>query len=98
MNRILYIALVISILTYNLWSYFPKGFFYVGNAMFIFLLCLYIFIRDNKSFITFVLIALSISNLFDELIFDPLNININEILFTIFIVCFWNVKKLINAR
>ena len=98
MNRLLYIALFISILTYNLWNYFPKGFFYMGNAMFIFVLCLYIFLRDNKSFITFVLMALSISNLLDEIIFDPLKININEILFALFIICSWNLNKLINAR
>jgi hypothetical protein len=98
MNRILYIALLVSILTYNLWSYFPKGFFYIGNAIFIFLLCFYIFIINNKNFITFVLMALSISNLFDELIFDPLTLNINEFLFAIFIICFWDIKKLLNAR
>jgi len=97
MNRILYIALLVSILTYNLWIYLPKGFFYIGNAIFIFILCFYIFIINNKSFITFVLMALSISNLLDELLFDPLKLNINEFLFTVFIVVFWNIKKTLNA-
>lgn len=70
MKFILYIAFFISILTYNLWVYYPKGTFYIGNALFIFFLCLYVYLKDKQSFITFVIFSLSISNLLDELFFD----------------------------
>jgi len=79
-KSILYIALAISVVTYLFWDFMPKGSWYVGNGFFIFLLCLYLFLKDKKSFICFALLTLSLNNLLDELLFDPKNLGINEII------------------
>lgn len=80
MKVLLYISLIISILTYNLWGYLPKESFYIGNSVFIFLICTYIFFKERKSNIKFVLFSLSLNNLFDELFFDNTKLELNELL------------------
>jgi hypothetical protein len=89
---LLYVATALSVATYSFWQQLPKGSFYIGNSIFIFLLCFFIFIKDRKSFITFVLLALSINNLFDELFFNPKNIGINEYLVLLILPLIWFVK------
>lgn len=94
---LLYIAIIISLLTYNLWQYFPKGFFYVGNAMFIMLLSFYLYLKEPKSFITFIIFTLSINNLLDELFFGNTETHIHEIL-TAMIILIIGLKKYYNDR
>lgn len=54
MNKlIMYIALILSIVTYLLWELLPKGSFYIGNALVILMLCTYLFFNDKKSFVKF---------------------------------------------
>ena len=98
MKIILYIALFISILTYNLWHYLPKESFYIGNALFIFLICLYVYLKESSYFITFVLVTLSFSNLLDELLFDPTKLQKNEIIISLLIPIIWWLKIKLNAR
>jgi hypothetical protein len=97
MKIILYIALFISIITYSFWGLFPKGWnvFYIGNALFVFLLSFYIFIQNKESFITFVMFGFCLNNLLDELFFDPLNLQLNELLIAVAIPLVWlaNNKK-----
>ena len=90
---ILYIATVISLITYLFWEYLPKGGFYVGNALFIFLLCIYLFLNDKKSIIKFILLALSLNNLLDEMFFDNTKLELNEILTALTIFIFAIIKK-----
>jgi len=98
MKYILHIATIISIITYMLWDFLPKGSFYIGNGLFIFLLCVYIFSEDRKSFIKFVLFSLSLNNLFDELFFNPTKLGINESLLFVFIIVIGFFKYRRNAR
>ena len=80
MKYLLRISILISILTYSFWNYFPKGVFYIGNGLFIALICAYIFFTDRKSNIKFILFSLSLNNLFDELFFDNMKLELNELL------------------
>lgn len=97
MKFILYVALFVSLITYLFWSYLPKGSFYVGNSLFIMLICFYIFVTDRKSAIKFILFSLSINNLLDELFFDNTILQINEIITGICILIFALIRK-INDR
>lgn len=89
---ILIIAIVLGVATYQLWSFFPKGFFYVGNALFIMLLSVYIY-AENKNIVTFVLFGYSINNLLDEFIFNPKEFGSNEIIIAIVIPLIYYLKK-----
>lgn len=98
MKILLNIATVISILTYLFWSKFPKGFFYIGNAIFIFMLCLVIYLKNKEKFICFFLLCISISNLVDELFFDPTKLGLNELFLAVTLPVIWYIKSRRNAR
>jgi len=68
--------------------YLPKGSFYIGNAIFISLICYYIYYNFKKHWIAFLLFSLSLNNLVDELLFDNTKIQLNELFFTLIIVYF----------
>lgn len=65
---ILYLAIILSIFTYNFWIYLPKHSFYIGNSIVVALLSIYLFKEDKKSFIKFFIFELSIANLMKEII------------------------------
>lgn len=90
---ILYIATAISLITYLFWSYLSKGSFYIGNSIFIMLLCVYLFLNEKGSIIKFILLALSLNNLIDEMFFDNTKIELNEILTALTIFIFAIIKK-----
>lgn len=98
MNYLLHIATPVSLMTYLFWEQLPKGSFYIGNALFIFLLCIHIYKEGRQSFIKFVLLCLSLNNLLDELFFNPTELGINELFFTISIPITWFIKRNKNAR
>ena len=97
MKFLLYIATNVSLVTYLFWEQLPKGSFYIGNALFIFLLCTYLFVADSKSFIKFVLFGFALNNLIDELYFNPTKLQVNEILTAIAVLGF-GIKKYYNDR
>jgi len=88
----LYIATIIGISTYLTWSYFGDKFFFVGNALFIFLLCMIIYSQNQKLFISFFLFWGSLGNLLDELIFDPTKLGLNELALFIALPLIWLYK------
>ena len=99
MIKILYIALFVSIITYSFWENIPIDyFFYYGNALFIFLLCFYIFFTDKKSVIKFVLFSLSLNNLFDEITNKADKLYFSEILTGVAIILFAFYKNYYNDR
>lgn len=75
--KLIWVATVISIATYLFWHDFPKGYFYVGNGLFIFLISLVIFLQNRKLFVSFFLLCIAFNNLMDELFFDPTKLGIN---------------------
>lgn len=80
------LAIIISIITYSFWWAFPKGTFYIGNAIVFFLIGLHLFLKDKKSNTYFLLFALSFNNILDEVFFDNETFGINEVFFTIGII------------
>ncbi len=92
MKAYLYIALFLGIFTYMFWQFMPKGTFYVGNALFIFLLASYIFSLNNRSFIKFLIFGLSFGNLMDELYFDPTKLGANELALVLVLPIIWFFK------
>lgn len=81
-NRLIIVAILLSVVTFLLWDYIYEFFkidiYYLGSALFIFVISLIIFLTYSRLFISFLLLCLSINNLLDELFFDPKKIQINE--------------------
>jgi hypothetical protein len=96
-KKILGIAVAVSIVTYLLWkpilNMFQIHTFYIGNALFIFLLAMYIKRTTEPSFITFFLVCLATSNLIDELFFDNTKFGINEIIATIILPMYYYLNE-----
>lgn len=97
-NRLLWIATIISIVAFSFWRYLWDYAFYHIIAIFIFLLSLIIFIQNKRLFIAFFLFSASIGNLLDELFFGNTTTTKNEIIFALTIPLIWYIKKLWNAR
>jgi len=98
MKSIAWAALIVSIITYSFWGYLPKGSFYLGNALLIFLLCTCLFLVNRNSFVFYLLTCYSFNNLLDELFFDPKVLSINEKTFAVAVVIIWILKTKRNAR
>ena len=98
MKKILYIAIALSLVNYSLWRYFPEGTFYVLNALFITLLCVFIYLENRKSFVCWLLLMLSINNLADEFFFDATKLQLNELIFALSLPFIWVIKILRNDK
>jgi len=83
-NKVLFVAILISLATYLFWELMPKNSFYIGNALFIVILSGYIY-NLKKNILTFFLLSISINNLLDELIFDPTKLGWSELVLIIVI-------------
>ncbi len=98
MKYLLPISIIVSIITYSFWIFLPKGSFYIGNGLFIFLVCSYIFSIDKRNVWAFILWGLSINNLADELFFDNTKLEFNEIVVGVAIIIIAIIKIKKNAR
>ena len=97
MNKlILYIALVLSVVTYLLWELLPKGSFYIGNSLVIFLLCTYLFFNDKKSFVKFCFFQLSLSNLIQEICNSNTILEFSELLLILIVPFVWYVRNVLK--
>jgi len=97
MNKIiLYIALILSIVTYLLWELMPKGFFYIGNAITILMLCTYLFYNDKKSFVKFCFFQLSLSNLIQEFCNSNTRLEYAELLLILIVPSVWYVRNILK--
>ena len=96
-DRLLKILILVGIVTYSLWqpilNYTGLHIFYIGNALFIFLMALYIRQISKPSFLTFFLFCGTLNNLLDELLFDPKKIGINEYIATAIIIIIYFLKE-----
>ena len=93
---ILYIALVISILTYFFWEVMFKNAFYIGNALFILMLCTYLYQQDKKSFIKFCLFNLSLTNFLQEIFNKNITLGYAELLLIIFVPLIWYIRNVLK--
>ena len=95
------LAFIIGLFTYLFWNVILKKFdipiFYIGNALFLFLLCVLSYI-NLKNLFSFLLICLSLNNLLDELFFDNTKTSTNEIFLALTLPFFWFIIKKYNAR
>jgi hypothetical protein len=88
-DKTLWLAIFVCLVTYLFWKPLYDlgiGVYYIGNALFIFLLALYIKQVSKPSFLTFFLFCLALNNLLDELLFDNTKFGINEIIATILLI------------
>lgn len=88
----LYLALFISIMTYSFWTFLPKESFYKGNALYLLLISGYIFSKERKSLITFIIFELTISYFFKEMFLNPKELYLIEALLIIIIPVIWYRK------
>ena len=95
-DNILWVAICIGAITYTFWKpLFDMNIdiFYIGNAIFIFLLAVYIKQISKPSFLTFFLFCVTFNNLLDELLFDNTKFGINEIIATILLFLVYYLRK-----
>lgn len=92
-DRLTWVALSISVATYQLWPYLPKGSIFVGLAIFYTILAYIIFKQNTNRFVYFLLFCLTINNLLDELFFDPKSNGLNEIAACLLIPIIWLYRK-----
>jgi len=92
-NKLLWVATIISIATFQLWAYLPKGSFYIGNGLFYVLLAIVIFLQNKRLFVSFLLLCLTVNNLLDELFFDPTKNGINEFVFAVLTPIIYYARK-----
>jgi len=78
---ILYLSLVFAVA-----ADMVHGFYYIGTGIFFMLISLYIFIGDKYSFVKFVLLWLSVWNVFKELFLDPLHFDAKEMAIIISVI------------
>lgn len=78
---ILYLSLIFAVL-----ADMVHGFYYIGTAVFFMLISLYIFIGDKLSFVKFVLLWMSVWNLFKELFLDPLHFTAKEMVVILIVI------------
>lgn len=90
--------LVFSAPGFSAYYGFPANLYYIGIALSIFLFHLFIFLNFRKYFVTFLLLALSVNKLLDEIIFDPTKLQLNELLFTFAIVIFGLYRQRLISR
>jgi hypothetical protein len=90
--KLIWVATIVSIATYLFWDYFPKGSFYIGNAIFILLISIVIYIQNKGKFISFYLLCIAVNNLMDELLFTPCKLGLNEIMLALILPLFWLIK------
>lgn len=92
MEKLKGISVLVGVSTGLFWSYLPKGSYYIGISILIFLLCLFVFRQNKKSFFGFLLFSYSINNLMDELFFDNTVIGLNELALLLIIPIIWLLK------
>lgn len=95
MKWLLYLAFIVSLITWSFWTYIKDytgvQIFYVGVAIFILLLTLYMYILEKGSFIKFLLFELSVANLIKELFLDPGKLTLEEAMLIVYLPFIWYI-------
>lgn len=87
-----------SIFSWQLWPYLPKGYFYKGVAFTFLIITVGFFLDNRRNFYNFLFLCLALNNLFDEFIGNPLEFGLNEVFFGLICPILWIIKKKRNAR
>ena len=100
-DNILKVTIVLAIATYSFWDFISDlgyDIYYIGNALCIFLLAVYIKQISKPSFLTFFLFCVTFNNLLDEILFDNTKFGINEIIATILLILVYFLRKDQNKK
>lgn len=97
---LLWAALLVSVLAYQLWPYLPVYHFggmerkpyYIGIALFIAVMAVYIYL-NSKRFVAFILMGLAVNNVVDETLANPLEFGVNEFVLLVIIAVYWFADK-----
>ena len=96
MKWVLYLATLLSFIAYNFWKTIKDSFgivmFDVTIALFLSLICFYIYKQEKESFIKMFLFELSIANIIKELFLDPGVLTLPEALLIVIIPSLWYFK------
>ena len=92
-NRLIWVALIISIATFQFWMYLPENSFYIGSSIYITILATIIYMQNKELFISFFLLCIAVNNLIDEMFFDPKLNGANEIIAAILIPILYYARK-----
>lgn len=90
-------AIVVWVVSFNIWPFAWKGAFYQGNALHLLLLYFYTWQREKERWNKTVLgigFWFAVNNILDELFFDPTTFGINEYLYAVLVI----IISLIQAR
>lgn len=79
------LSIILDVLVRNFGEKFPDHFYYKAEAIMMFSFAALFFHYKNNIF-TFIIIGLTFNNLIDELLFNPLKLNLNEIIFSIIFI------------
>jgi len=91
-KEMLYVALFLSIITYSFWTYFSKGFFYKGNALFLLIFVSYLYANERTSFIKYLIFNLSLNYVFKEFFLDAGKLYFYEAIAVVLIPLMWYIK------
>jgi len=102
MKRLLYIATVIVLVDYLFWEQMEifLGFqvFEILKALFLWMLCIFIFMQNRKSFICFFLFCASLNDLVDEVTGNWDKLYLSEAFLILILPLLWALKTQINVR
>ncbi len=93
MEKLKLTIVIFMLFTGFFWSYFPKGTYYLMIAIILMLFSILAYKYNRNSFASFLLVSFSLNNLLDELFFNPLVIQLNEIIILILIPIIWYFKS-----
>jgi hypothetical protein len=91
----LLVAIISSVLTYLFWPQVKSIYynsFYLGNALAVFSIATVVYIEDRKCFWKFFLFSITLSNLFDEIFFDPQKLSWNELAMIVVLPISWLLR------
>ena len=92
-NKLIWVAVIISIATFQLWKFLPSNSFYIGSSVYIVVLATIIYLQNKELFISFFLLCIAINNLIDEMFFDPKLNGPNEVVAAILIPILYYARK-----
>lgn len=88
------IALILAIINGCFWRFFPKGSYYIINAIFVFLLaCIVYYEIKVNSFLKFIIFEFALYSVIDEVFFDGAVCTLFDALILIITPFIWWLKN-----
>lgn len=94
MKIILWVGMAVCFAYGFYWKHMIEDGFFLFNALSFFLLSLFVYLTNKKSFICYLWACYSFNNLVDELIGTPTEVNLNEKLIIVLTPVIWVIIKI----